>query len=523
MCSSEPLCNVTRKCDSGAMTRLFVWLWAVFLVSAVVAAAMQSSTSHRHLLIVVDGLRPDYVSQAVMPNLTALGRRGAVFNRHHSVYPTVTRVNASSLSTGAYPATHGLMGNSVFFPAVDKTRFLDTADRQQLLAIMKTEGQLLTAPTLGEWLQATGRKMLVVSSGSAGSALLNNHLVAGGAILHPEFTMPESLAAAVRDAVPALAPGAPASTRDARAVDMFLKVGLPRVDPTVTVLWLGGLDATAHDKGIGAPETIEVLHGVDVQIKRIEDGLRSAGLIDSYNIWVTSDHGFSTHTGGADVAAGLKPFQGALADGSPRLVTSSGAIYVRDNDESAIAGVVAALQRTPGVGAIFTRAAVPGSFDGRIAGTLSFEAIRWNHARSAEILFSSDWGDAANAYGVRGSVVSGGTAGHGSSSPWDIHNTAIAAGPDVKRGVTIDAPSANVDFAPTFLKALGLPAPASVEGRPLEEALINGRAVTASAIRTFEHVARSADGRYAVTGKFSIVTAGGREYRYFDGTRVVRK
>ena len=30
----------------------------------------------------------------VMPNLTALGKRGVVFNRHHSVYPTVTRVNA---------------------------------------------------------------------------------------------------------------------------------------------------------------------------------------------------------------------------------------------------------------------------------------------------------------------------------------------------------------------------------------------------------------------------------------------
>ncbi len=504
------------------MTRFLVRLGASFLVTAAVTAAMQPTSAHRHLLIVVDGLRPDYVTQAVMPNLTALGRRGVVFSRHHSVYPTVTRVNASSLSTGAYPATHGLMGNGVFFPAVDKTKFLDTADREQLVAIMNAERQLLTAPTLGEWLQAVGRKMLVVSSGSAGSALLNNHLVAGGAILHPQFTLPESLAPVVQETVPALAASAPAAARDARAVDMFLKVGLPRVDPSVTVLWLGGLDSTAHDKGIGAPETIEVLRGVDLQIKRMEDGLRSAGVIDSYNIWVTSDHGFSTHTGGADVGAVLKPFQGMLADGSPRLVSSGGAVYVRDDDPSAIAGIVAALQRTSGVGAIFTNSAAPGSFDGRIAGTLSFDAIRWDHARSADILFSPDWSDAANGYGVRGSAASGGTAGHGSSSPWDIHNTAIAAGPDIKRGVTIDAPSANVDFAPTFLKALGLPIPVTVQGRPLEEALVNS-GTGASAIRTLEHVARTPDGRYAVTGSFSIVTVGGREYRYFDGTRVVRK
>ena len=57
----------------------------------------------RHLLIVLDGLRPDYVTPALMPNLHALGERGVVFTDHHAVYPTVTRVNAASISTGAYP------------------------------------------------------------------------------------------------------------------------------------------------------------------------------------------------------------------------------------------------------------------------------------------------------------------------------------------------------------------------------------------------------------------------------------
>ena len=54
----------------------------------------------RHLLIVLDGLRPDYVTPELMPNLHALGQRGVVMTRHHAVYPTVTRVNASSISTG---------------------------------------------------------------------------------------------------------------------------------------------------------------------------------------------------------------------------------------------------------------------------------------------------------------------------------------------------------------------------------------------------------------------------------------
>ena len=128
-------------------------LWLHVLACVLLVACTSTPPPNRHLLIVVDGLRPDYVTADVMPNLTALGKRGVVFNRHHSVYPTVTRVNASSISTGAYPETHGLLGNSVFFPNVDPAKFLDTADRDHLLAIAKAEGRLLTAPTLGESLQ----------------------------------------------------------------------------------------------------------------------------------------------------------------------------------------------------------------------------------------------------------------------------------------------------------------------------------------------------------------------------------
>ena len=41
-------------------------------------------------------------------------------------------------------------------------------------------------------------------------------------------------------------------------------------------------------------------------------------------------------------------------------------------------------------------------------------------------------------------------------------------------------------------------------------------------VKHAERISR-ADGTYAVTGRFSIVSSGGREYRYFDGTSVVRK
>jgi len=258
-----------------------------------------------------------------------------------------------------------------------------------------------------------------------------------------------------------------------------------------------------------------------VKSRGVQDSLRALGLLDTSDIWVTSDHGFSTHTGSSDLGGILRPLTHQLPDGTPSIVADGGAIYVRDGDERTIWSIVAALQKTAGVGAIFTAAAPPGSLDGRVPGSLSFDAIRWNHVRSAQILFSPDWTDRPNAYGRRGTVSSGGVAGHGSSSPFDVHNTLIAAGPDLKRGFTDETPSANVDFTPTFLRLLGITPAASVQGRPLTEALA-GAASAMPRVTTSTHRARTGDGRYAVTATFSTVNADGRNYRYFDGTQVVR-
>ncbi|PYR40294.1 MAG: alkaline phosphatase family protein, partial [Acidobacteria bacterium] len=118
------------------------------VVVLVASSRAQQAPPHTHLVIVVDGLRPDYVTPEVMPRLFRLGRRGIVFRSHHSVFPTVTRVNDASFVTGAYPETHGLMGNSVYIPRANATKGLDTGERMNLEAVERAEGRLLTAPTL---------------------------------------------------------------------------------------------------------------------------------------------------------------------------------------------------------------------------------------------------------------------------------------------------------------------------------------------------------------------------------------
>ena len=496
------------------------------LVSVVVLAAQTrpAGTPHRQLLVIFDGLRPDYVTPDVMPNLYALGQRGVVFANHHSVFPTVTRVNASSFSTGSYPERHGLLGNTVFFPQVDATRFLDTSDRENLVKIDAATGQhLLTNATLGETLQAAGKKMMVVSAGSTGSALLLNHKLSGGAVFHYEHEALSTPGQSLAAAIPPPAKTAGSDVLNHWAVDTFLK-GMTTIEPAVAVLWLTDPDTTAHEKGIGDPATVECLRKADAEFKRALDGLAAAGRLDDFNVIVTSDHGFTTHTGAAPIADLLKPYARAMPDGSPRVLTGGdGAIYVRDHNDADIRAIVAALQKTRGAGAIFTAGAPGGGlFAGRIPGTLSFDLIRWKHERSADIIVSPDWTDDANAHGFKGTVSAGGVAGHGSTSRYDVHNTLIAAGPDIRRSVTIAAPSANVDIAPTLLTLAGVPVPASMQGRVLREATTSGPAPASITVRTEEQTVKTADGSYSATASTSSIDTAAGRFWYFDWAKATR-
>ena len=468
----------------------------------------------RHLLIVLDGLRPDYVTPETMPHLHALGARGVVFTDHHAVYPTVTRVNAASIATGAYPETHGLLGNAVYFPEVDAGRFLSTGERANLLRIEEAEsGNLLTAPTLGEQLAAAGLRLLVASAGSSGSSYLLNPRAVGGGTIHYDYALPDELGALVRRRLGA-APGAAVPNRDRNRyiVDALLEVGLEHVDPAVAILWLSDPDTTAHALGVGHPTSLEAIRAVDAEIGRIDRALRDAGRLDAFNLWVTSDHGFSTYTGAVDAEALLAPFAGTRPDGMPRIVAGGGAVYVRDGGPAAVAGIVRALQSADRVGAIFTR-------NGTVDGTLPFDVARWDHSRSADILYSPSWTEEANAYGFRGTSASDGTAGHGSASPFDIRNTLVAAGPALRSGLEVGLPTSNADLAPTFLHLLGLPAAPTMSGRPLTESLLaSGRGERPEPRR--RRTARATrDGRYRALARTTSIA--GR--RYLDSATAERR
>jgi arylsulfatase A-like enzyme len=57
-----------------------------------------------------------------------------------------------------------------------------------------------------------------------------------------------------------------------------------------------------------------------------------------------------------------------------------------------------------------------------------------------------------------------------------MHNTLVAAGPDLRRGFVDETPSGNEDVGPTILKILGAKPPGTMDGRVLSEALISSDA-----------------------------------------------
>jgi arylsulfatase A-like enzyme len=494
---------------------------AIVALALSACAARPAGAPGGCLVVVIDGLRPDYVTAELMPNLHGLGLRGVVFADHHSVFPTVTRVNAASIATGSYPATHGLLGNSVYVPDVDAERSLDTGEKATLDAIDAATGRrLLTAPSLGELLAASGKRLLALSSGSQGSGFLLNHRAPAGAVIHPDFTVPSELRARIDDALGAGPTSeSPVAARTRWIVDALLEFGLEELRPDVTIMWLGTLDTVAHASGVGTPETLEAVRQVDAELGRLEAGLRDRGILDRTNLIVTADHGFSTHVGGFDPDRAIARAVAEAGADPGSVVRAGGAIYVRDADLTP--AIVAALQRDPAVGAIFTPAADAGAATGTIAGTLSLDLARGNHPRAGEILVSAAWTDEVNGHGYAGVSTNGGVAGHGATSPFDIHATLIAAGPAFREGLESPVPTGNVDLAPTLLHLLGLPVPETLDGRVIREGLRDGPVPESLEVIRDEHVARAelAEIEYVVTAHTSTVDG----HRYLDRVSATRR
>ncbi len=301
--------------------------------------------------------------------------------------------------------------------------------------------------------------------------------------------------AAAQAATPALAssgrggPSSPDSWTTKALTRGLWKKGVPKY----SLLWLSEPDASQHESGPGSPAAMAALESSDRNLASVVKALEEKGILDKTDIFVVSDHGFSTLSGGPDIIDSLKrnkftagkTFQNPEA-GDILIVNLGGSVsfYVFDHDEQVTRRLVSYLQTTDFAGVIFSAVPVDGTFP------LSQANINVSHG-APDVVVAMRWTDERSEYGVPGmlSSVEGrkGRGAHGSLSPYDLHNTLVASGPDLRKGFVDEIPSGNIDLAPTILSILGVTPPQSMDGRVLAEALIGAEPLsTKPAVETVD-------------------------------------
>jgi predicted AlkP superfamily pyrophosphatase or phosphodiesterase len=470
-----------------SFARLLFTIFAWGIASSSLLAAGKAS----HVVLVVwDGMRPDFVTEETTPALSELANRGVTFTRHHPVYVSSTEVNGTALSTGVYPEQSGVIGNKEFRPQINASK---STPLESLAAVRKgdllTGNHYLNAPTVAELLHAH-RLSTAVCGAKGVTLLLDRAERPGGSLgqtLFEGHTLPETLEDKLTVTCGPFPPvSLPKTGRDGWTTRALIGPMWEKEVPAFSVLWLSEPDNSQHETGPGSPTSLKAISSSDTNLRSVLAELERRNLRDSTDIIVVSDHGFSTISENIDVAAVLNAHgfhayrqfsAGPPPDGSIFVVGNGGSVflYVSGAKQEVVERAVHFLQSRQFCGVLFTRT--------RIEGAFSLEDAKVNSPSAPDIVLSLRWSPDRSTNGTPGLICSDynqygpGAGMHGSLSPFDMHNTCIAAGPDFRKGFRDDSPTGNIDITPTVLSILGVQPPRKLSGRILDEALISAKRV----------------------------------------------
>jgi arylsulfatase A-like enzyme len=460
-------------------------LLACFL-PALLRGEKEAPAGERHVVVIVwDGMRPDFVNERNTPALWKLAQEGVTFQHHHSVYPTATNVNGAAMATGVYPNRNTLLANREFRPAIDARKAFENADWQIIKkADDVTGGKYIAAPTIAETVHAAGRSTAVVGT-KAVAFLHDRHAEWASASLKDlvRFAAAPMPAALREETVRLLGPipSEPGNTADQRnnyATRALTEIMWREALPAFSLLWLSDPDLTQHETSPGSELSLAAVHSSDGNLALVLEALEKKKARDTTDVFVVSDHGFSTIERAVDFPAELRKagfdatasFRETPKRGQVMVVGNGGSIlfYVIEHDRDVAGRLVEWLQRSDSAGVIFARE--------KFEGTFPLETVRANTAEAPDVIVAMRWNKNPNRFGVPGLIITdtnrgAGQGSHASLSEFDVHNTLIAAGPDFRVRVATALPSSNVDLAPTVLRILGIEPPQKFDGRVLAEAM----------------------------------------------------
>jgi arylsulfatase A-like enzyme len=480
-------------------------------------------------------MRPDFVSEQNTPTLWKLAHEGVTFRNHHSIYPSATNVNGTGLITGVYPGRNGIIANHVYRPDIDSRHAIDVENP----AVVKrgdelSGGKYVSRSTIAELVQRAGGRTVIASAKTVG-LLLDRRVESNAAGIDSASPIAEGERTKVRGSTRPVDEKAatltlPSPSRRERRMnsaeaangetagaknsitlfagkslpgdalapitdvlgpfpsghvqqdawttkavtDFLLKDGVP----TLSILWLGEPDLTQHESAPGAPAALAAIKSADENLAAVLSALDRQKARETTDMFVVSDHGFSTIMRSIDLRkllndagfAAKTEFQNEPKPGDIMLAGNGGSVlfYVIGHDETLTRRLIEFLQQSDFAGVIFTRKPLQGTF------VLEQAMIQNDHA--PDVLMAFRWNDSKNQFGVPGMIDAdwqraAGKGTHATLSRFDMHNTLIAVGPDFRRGEADDLPTGNIDVTPTILQILGIKAPVQMDGRILSEAM----------------------------------------------------
>ena len=253
---------------------------------------MKGPLHRRAVLVICDGLRRDLITPELCPELTRLRARSRRFERHRSVFPSVTRSASASIATGCHPARHGLHGTTMALPAGNGYAVHNVGEPSFVDELRAATGRTLRVPTLAERVRSHGGAV-VFSNVSPGAAYFQDPDGHGHVYHRAGSFAPGRTRVASGDhlGVSHDAEG------DARMTDRFCAEVLEKRRPSLAVLWLCEPDHTQHDSALGSPEHRAAVRAADRCVGRVIETVdRLHGDGEEILLLVGSDHGHETIT-----------------------------------------------------------------------------------------------------------------------------------------------------------------------------------------------------------------------------------
>src|ERR1700678_662339 len=312
--------------------------WALLTGLLIVPAEAQAPAPRNVIIFVADGLRYGSVEPGNMPNMARLKRDGVDFTNSHSLYPTVTTVNASAIATGHGIGDTGDFGNTLYVgtPMVSlKGLTLGFLENDTVLDEMnqKFGGNYLDETTLLAAARAKGWQTAVV--GKEGPARIQDSTAdadGGQTLILDDSTghegglgLPNWFTANVRQAFvgnDAPKTSVPNIEQEVWMMKATTRIVLPHFQsagkPFALLFWSRDPDASQHGTrdslgemvpGINGPSGLAGTRDADTMLGELLAYLKASGLDKTTDVFVTADHGFTTinHSSATSSSAHFNP------------------------------------------------------------------------------------------------------------------------------------------------------------------------------------------------------------------------